>query len=257
MNKPDISKFVKCVKTKAIKHSPEILTALGIVGMISTTVMAVKATPKALILMEEKKKEDKVDKLTPIDTVKTTWKCYIPSVAVGTISTACLICANSVNAKRKAALATAYTLTETAFKEYKEKVVETIGEKKEQEVQDKVAKERIVKNPVNNKEIIITGKGDVLCCDSVFNRYFRSDIEKIRKAINDMNYRLNAEMYISLNDLYYELGLDPIGIGDDIGWNINNGLIDVRFSSQLTPDGEPCLVLDYQIEPRYDYTNLH
>lgn len=246
----------KNVRTTLHKHSPEILTGIGIVGMISTTVMAVKATPKALILIEEKKKEEQLDGLTPIETVKTTWKCYVPAAVTGTLATACLIGASSVNSKRNAALATAYTLTETAFKEYKEKVVETIGEKKEQTIKDKVAKEHIDKHPVNNKEIIITGRGDVLCCDAISKRYFRSDIEKIRKAVNDINYRLNVEMYISLNDFYYEIGLDPTGIGDDIGWNINNGLIDVDFSSQLTADGEPCLVISYNVEPRYEYSRL-
>lgn len=256
MNKPNVSKMFKNVRTTLHKHSPEILTGIGIVGMISTTVMAVKATPKALILIEEKKKEEQLDGLTPIETVKTTWKCYVPAAVTGTLATACLIGASSVNSKRNAALATAYTLTETAFKEYKEKVIETIGEKKEQAIKDKVAKEHIDKHPVNNKEIIITGRGDVLCCDAISKRYFRSDIEKIRKAINDINYRLNVEMYISLNDFYYEIGLDPTGIGDDIGWNINNGLIDVDFSSQLTADGEPCLVISYHVEPRYDYSRL-
>lgn len=273
MNKPNISKFVKSVQTTVTKHSPEILTGIGIVGMISSTVMAVKATPKALQLIEEEKERQNIDicceavrnneepviidKLKPVEVVKTTWKCYIPATVTGCVSIACLIGASSVNAKRNAALATAYTLTETAFKEYKEKVVETIGEKKEQVVKDKVAKEHIEKNPIKGNEVIITGKGNVLCCDSISKRYFRSDIEKIRKAVNDLNYRLNTEMYISLNDFYYELGLSQTRIGDDLGWNINNGLIEVDFSSQITEDGEPCLVIDYHIEPRYDYSKLY
>ena len=75
--------------------------------------------------------------------------------------------------------------------------------------------------------------------------------------MNDINYRLNVEMYMSLNDFYYELGLKPTRLGDELGWNINDGLIEVNFSSQLTEDGEPCLVMDYQIAPKYDYANLH
>lgn len=257
MNKPNLSKLIKNAKTAISKHSPEILTAIGVVGMVSTTVMAVKATPKALSLLEEMKKEEKKEELTPVETVKATWKCYVPAAVTGVVSTACLIGASAVNAKRNAALATAYTLTETAFKEYKDKVVETIGEKKEQVVRDKVAKERVEKNPVQNREVIITGKGNVLCYDATNDKYFRSDIEKIRKAVNDINYRLNVEMYMSLNDFYYELGLKPTKLGDDLGWNINDGLIEVNFSSQLTEDGEPCLVMDYQVAPKYDYANLH
>lgn len=256
MKKPNLSKIVKSVQTTVIKHSPEILTGIGIAGMITTTVMAVKATPKALMLIEEKKDEEQVDELTPVETIKTTWKCYIPAVITGTLSTACLIGAQSVSAKRNAALATAYTLSETALKEYQEKVVETIGEKKEQVIQDKVAKDKIEKDPVKNHEVIITQKGDTLCYDVISGRYFKSDMEKIRKAVNNLNYRLNSEMYISLNEFYYELGLRCTELGNELGWNIGDGLIDPKISAQLTEDGEPCLVIDYHIAPRYGFEKL-
>lgn len=256
MKKPNLSKIVKSVQTTVIKHSPEILTGIGIAGMITTTVMAVKATPKALMLIEEKKDEEHVDELTPVETIKTTWKCYIPAVITGTLSTACLIGAQSVSAKRNAALATAYTLSETALKEYQEKVVETIGEKKEQVIQDKVAKDKIEKDPVKNHEVIITQKGDTLCYDVISGRYFKSDMEKIRKAVNNLNYRLNSEMYISLNEFYYELGLRCTELGNELGWNIGDGLIDPKISAQLTEDGEPCLVIDYHIAPRYGFEKL-
>jgi hypothetical protein len=64
---------------------------------------------------------------------------------------------------------------------------------------------------------------------------------------------MRDEMYISLNEFYYEIGLNPISIGDDIGWNIDRGYIELNFSSQLTDDGNPCLVIDYQVAPRYEY----
>ena len=63
-------------------------------------------------------------------------------------------------------------------------------------------------------------------------------------------------MYVSLNDFYYEIGLPSIKLGDDIGWNIDNGYIDLHFSSQLAEDGRPCLVIDYLYGPRYDYRNF-
>jgi hypothetical protein len=60
-------------------------------------------------------------------------------------------------------------------------------------------------------------------------------------------------MYISVNDFYYEIGLGNTKIGNDLGWHVDNGLIDLEFSSQLADDGTPCLVLDYRVAPRYDY----
>lgn len=255
MKKPNISKMIFTVKSAARKHSPEILTGIGIAGMITATVMAIKATPKALILIEEKKKEESTKSLTTVDTMKVAWTCYIPAAVTGTVSIACLIGASSVNARRNAALATAYTLSESALKEYQEKVIETIGGKKEQTIRDAVAKERIGKTPVTSKEVIITEKGNTLCFDYISGRYFKSDIETIKKAINELNRRMRDEMYISLNDFYYEIGLTPIGLGNELGWNIDKGYIEPNFSSQLAEDGTPCLVVSYLIEPRYDFCN--
>lgn len=253
MKKPKLSSISKGIRGAITKHSPEILTGIGITGMITTTIMAVRATPKALILIEEKKEEIDVDKLTPIELIKTTWTCYIPAAITGGLSIICLIGASSVNARRNAALATAYTLSESALKEYQEKVIETIGEKKEQTVRDAIAKERIDKNPVSSREVIITEKGNTLCYDAISGRYFKSDIDKLKKAENELNRRMRDEMYISLNEFYYEIGLNPTSIGDDLGWNIDHGYIELNFSSQLSDDGNPCLVIDYQVAPRYEY----
>lgn len=253
MKKPKLSSISKGIRGAITKHSPEILTGIGIAGMITTTIMAVRATPKALILIEERKEEIDVDKLTPIELIKTTWTCYIPAAITGGLSIICLIGASSVNAKRNAALATAYTLSESALKEYQEKVIETIGEKKEQTVRDAIAKDRIDKNPVSSREVIITEKGNTLCYDAISGRYFKSDIDKLKKVENELNRRMRDEMYVSLNEFYYEIGLNPTSIGDDIGWNIDHGYIELNFSSQLSDDGNPCLVINYQVAPRYGY----
>lgn len=251
--KHNLSEIAKNVRKVMKKHSPEILTGIGIAGMITTTVIAVRATPKALTLINEKKEQQNTDKLTTVETVKTVWHCYIPSAISITVSILCLIGASSVNLRRNAALATAYTLSESALKEYTDKVIDTIGEKKEQAVRDSVAKDKIDKNPVSKNEVIITNKGDMLCYDAISGRYYKSDIDKIKKAENELNKRMINEMSVSLNDFYYEIGLDGIGIGDSIGWNINKGLIALQFSSQLTEDGTPCLVIDYSVVPDYEY----
>lgn len=253
MSKSKIKSFTESLQTMVTKHSPEILTGIGIAGMITTTVLAVKATPKALRLIDEEKEHSR-EELKPVDVVKTCWKCYIPAAVTGTVSIACLIGASSVNARRNTALATAYKLSETALTEYKEKVVETIGEKKERDIKDAIAKGKLEKNPVQEHNIIFTGKGDSLCYEPLSDRYFTSDIEKIRKAANDLNTRMFDEMYISLNEFYSEIGLKEIAIGEEIGWNINNGeKIDLYFSAHLTDDNRPCLVIEFNMPPKYNY----
>ena len=256
MDKKSISNFVKTVGDKLSEHSPEILTGIGITGLLSTTILAVKATPKALQLIDEKKEEMNTDELTNTEVVKTCWKCYIPAAVTASVSVACLIGANSVNSKRNAVLATAYKLSESAFSEYKEKVIETIGEKKEEEVRDKIAKGRIEKNPVKNNEVIITGKGDVLCYDIVSGRYFKSDVDKIRKAENTLNKKLMNDMYCSLNEFYDLIGLPFTQMGFELGWNVNDSLVEIEFSTQLSEDDTPCVVIQYSVLPKCDYQHL-
>lgn len=257
MNTTKIAGVVKNLRSAASKHSPEILTGLGIAGMVTTTVLAVKATPKALKLIEAKKKEERKDELTAAETVQTTWRCYLPAAVTGAISVTCLVGASRVSLRRNAALATAYKLSETALTEYKEKVVDTLGEKKEKNIRDSISKDRVEKKPIKNNEVMVTGKGTTRCLDSLSGRYFNSDIDIIKKAENELNRRMRSDMYISLNEFYDELGLSHISVGDDLGWNIDRGYIEIDFSSQLCDDGIPCIVLDYQVAPQYDYDKLY
>ena len=247
MDKSNITNIIKGIKASISRHSPEILTGIGIAGMVTTTILAVKATPKAIKLIEAEKRAKHVDALSPVDTVKTVWKCYIPAAMTGVSSIACLIGSNAINAKRNAALTTVYTLSEMARNEYKEKVIETIGEKKERTIKEKVDAERIKRDPVSKKEVIITEKGTTLCYDHVFGRYFKSDIDIINRAMNKINREIVINMYASLNDFYAELGLSPVEMGYDLGWNIDDGTIEIEPSSQLADDGTPCLVIDYSV----------
>lgn len=258
MTKADVSKFFKNVQRSMSKHSPEILTGLGIAGMVSTTVLAVRATPKALRLIEEAKQHED-DKLKPTEVVKVTWKCYIPAAISGTVATACLIGANSVHAKRNAALAAAYKISETALTEYREKVVETIGEKKEQAVRDKVAEEHIKKNPVSQNEVIKTEKGGTtLCHDYMAGRYFESDLELIKKGLNRLNATMLREDTVSLNDFYDEIGLPHVGLGDEFGWNVGRvGRDLIKLAVSYGPDDSdrPCAIIAFDPMPHPGYLN--
>ncbi len=261
MNKLNMTALLKNVKMTVSEHSPEILTGLGIAGMITTTILAVKATPKALDLIAEAedKKNDNGhgEALTKVEVVKVAWKLYIPAAVTGVTSVACLIGAGSVNARRNAALATAYNLASNALSEFKEATLETVGEKKEQLIHNKVAEERINKEPVNQAAIIVSGNGNTRCFDTITKRRFISDIEAIKKIVNELNRRMvNGEDYISLNEFYYELGLDGVSVGEDLGWNVTRGLIEVDFSAQLDTDGVPCIVIDYTVAPKRGFNSF-
>ena len=253
MGKIKVAPIFEGLKRTFIKRSPEILIGVGITGFIFAGILAVKATPKAMELLDDKRDELEKDDLTVAETVQTTWKVYIPSVATALLSSVCIIGANSVHMKRYAALSAACTMAETSLREYSDKVIETIGEKKEQEVRDAIAKDEVEKHPVQNSEVLVTGKGETLCYDSLSGRYFKSDIEKIKKAINDVNRRMLNENSIALNEYYEEIGLAAVGIGESVGWDIDKGYIEPAFSSQLAEDGTPCLVISFRNPPTYDF----
>lgn len=253
--KKDFGQMAKRIGNQLGKYSSDILIGFGISGMISSTVFAVKSTPKALSLIDKKKEELEKDKLTTKETIAASWKCYIPSAVFTLASASCIIGAQAINSKEKAMLLTAYSMSGEAFKRYKEKVKEVVGDKKEKEIVDSVAIDTVERTPKNN--IINTGRGTTLCLESLSGRYFYSDIEYLRKAENLVNRRLIEGSVVTLNDLYYEMGLDEIRLGDSLGWDLGDswdsisGLISLSFTSCLTKDETPCLVVGYDHDPRY------
>lgn len=270
MGKIKLSELPNKIATGAKRNSPIIFVTVGTIGMVSAGVMAVKATPRALELIEEEKERinrdlyeqaeesgeryEPIDKLHPKDVVRLTWKCYIPAAVTGVLSIACITGGSAMNLRRSASLATAYSLTENAFREYRNKVVETVGEKKDKVVREAIAKDHLEKNPVENKEVIITDRGDTLCYDVLSGRYFMSNMDQLNKAVNEINRRMINHNYISLNEFYYEIGLSNTTLGNVLGWHIDRGTIELEFSAQLADNGEPCLVVDYMDNmPIYDY----
>ena len=141
-------------------------------------------------------------------------------------------------------------------KKDKEKAKEVVGEKKEKAVRDAVAKNQIERDPVTKSEVvIIDSNSNTLCYEPLSGRYFKSTIDKIKKAEIKLDRQMIQEMYVSLNDFYWEIGLDGTDLGDQMGWNLSKGYMDLSFSSQLADDGTPCAVIVYGIPPVYDYQN--
>ena len=230
------------------KEAPTILTGITIISGISATISAIYATPKALYLIQDE--ETRNSGLSPTEIVKVTWRCYVPTVFFTIISISSAIGANSISLQRNAAISGLYALSEKAYKEYKEKVLDIIGERKEEKIRDAISQDRLDKDPLSRKEVIVIGKGDTLFYDSLSGRYFKTEIETVRRVQNDFNQDLLSEMYRSLNELYYELGLEGTELGKNIGWSTDYGLLDIHFSSKIAEGGIPCIVLDFNNPPR-------
>ena len=249
----DISRIVNIGKKKLEANAPEILIGFGLAGMLTSTIMAVKATPKAIEIIEDEENYLNRD-LRPIEKVKVAWKPYVPAAIGYCASAALIISANNVNSKRSAMFAGAYKLSEQTLATYKDKVIETIGEEKEREISDKVVRERYSSVPKTQPASeVIYGTGQCLCHDPLSGRYFNADMDKIRRVENDLNYRLMKENMVSLNEFYAELGMECTEMGFKYGWNIDDGLIEVRFTSTITDDNKLCLVVSFARNPRLDF----
>jgi hypothetical protein len=234
---------VQSIFTNAVKtvkaNSPAIFTALGIGGVIVTSYLVARGSFKAAeVLIKEEEELPKKELAAKV------WKFYVPAVISGTATVGCILCASRATNKRALAAVAAYSITDKAFSEYREKVAEQFGKGKEQKVRDEIAEEYVTKNPPKPQEVIITGSGHILCCELYTGRYFRSDIEKLRRSENIINSRVNNELYVPLDELYDLIGLRSTSQSPNVGW-ASPRLLEIRYSTVLSEDGEPCIAFDY------------
>lgn len=233
-------------------NTPAILTAFGVAGVFSTAYMTHKASVKStrhLTLYYLEHPDDYI--YTKKELLELVWRYYIPPVALGVASAACIIGAQTVNARRQAALIGAYSVVERAYNEYKDKVVETIGDKKEAVVREEIAKDRIEASKDDIKQIVVSGV-NVLCYDVLSGRYFQSDIETLRRAMNDINEQCINDQYASLNEFYSKVGLPTLPMGETMGWNTAN-MLELNFSYIGSEDGRPTLAVDFRDQPKMEY----
>lgn len=253
-----LTKLAKQAEKIIADNSPLILTAIGVTGTITTALLASKASFKAARILDDAEYWAEQNNQPPVDIrekVDRTWKLYIPAVSTGFLTVACIVASNRIGTRRAAAMAAAYSLSEKAFVEYKDKVAEKIGITKEQKVRDELAQDRVNANPVSSKEVIITGNGDVLCYDSITGRYFKSNMESLRKVENDINRTIMHDGYVTLHEFYISIGLPSTLYSSEVGWN-NDSPFELQFSTTMSENNEPCLALEYAAYPIRDYYTL-
>lgn len=229
-------------------NSPEILTAGAVTGVVTTSYLVSKASFRAYrVILEDERVSGASDdpKQRLKENAKSVWKLYIPASISGVVTIGCIIGASHATGRRTAAAVTAYSLTEKAFAEYREKVVEQIGKGKEEKIRDTIAQEKVDKNPLGSKEVIILGSGQIMCCELYTGRYFRSDMEMLKRSLNELNSKIiNTVFGVTLSDWYDIVGLNHTTNSDNLGWD-SDKLMDLRFTTVLTDEGEPCLAFEY------------
>ncbi len=251
------SKWVNQAIRFAKENAPTILSGVAAAGVVGTAVLAVRATPKAMRKLDEKRDEGNPAILRR-DVVFVAWKYYVPAAITGTITIASIFGANKISTARYAGMAAAYALARETIDEYKGKVIEMVGKDKEEKIRAAIAEKKIAEDPPGkSKEVIILPGGWQLCHEELSGRYFRSDQETIRAIQNDFNSEMLSDPYGALpqNAVWRKLGLEETPLGDEVGWNAEY-LLEFSFSVVKTPDGEPCLSIGYERLPKANYARL-
>jgi hypothetical protein len=263
--------LLRSIQKTLVKNGPAIATAVGVGGFFTAGFLMIKATKDATKNIEKAEQVklceakdagcDVVEEplLSPKEKFQAVWKCYIPPVVIGVASASCVFGARKVDAQRNVALATAYSLAQTSFDEYKASALEELGEKKEEKIRERIDKKHLEEKPESKAEIIATSEGNDLFYDSYSGRYFYSSTEKIDAAINRLNAQILGNEYGSLNDFYYEIKIPPIfPLGESLGWNVckfnsRRDMLAAKYDTQFSDMMKPCGVLRFNIDPKWDF----
>lgn len=248
-----MNKLAKSTKTFLSRNSPLILSCIGGVGVVLTTVIAVKATPKAILLLEEAK-EEKGEELNALEKIKTAGPIYIPAIVTGASTIACIFGANVLNQKQQTSLMSAYALTNASYKAYKKKVEELYGKEADDNIVKAIAKDNLKDND------ILVEEDKELFYDSFSNRYFESTMANVIRAEYDLNKTLSTTRYACVNEFYDFLGIAGIEGGDRLAWSEEtmyestwSSWIDFRHEKVVMDDGLECTIIYLSTEPSIEY----
>ena len=259
----EISKFVNKLNPTVkgglnflMAKRPEILAGGAVVGLAATVYFSGKA---GVELRDLKAEYNAFLEANPTEAeearkpfVKEAAKIIVKPAIVTAFTGACIIGGATIAHNQYGALMAAYLMSNDKLKAFETKAVKLLGEEQTKEVRAEIAQERVLANPITSSSgmVIDTGHGSTLCYDTLSGRYFKSSVEHIRMAQNDLNEQVISDWSAALNTFYNFLGLDSIKLGNDLGWNTNN-LLRLHFDSALTPSGDPVLVMDYDAYPEY------
>lgn len=237
------------------RSSPTILTVLGITGVVGTAVMAVRETPKALRLVKVKKDELNKEKLTPVELVRTTWKCYVPSVLIGVGTITCIVGIGVMDKRNQAALTSAYTMLNESYKQYRQAAKKVYGENADNKIHSEMAKDAMVSSydwgyQVYNMDMDPESER-LLFYDLASKKYFNTTMAAVLNAQYHVNRNLSIKGDCSLNEYLSFLGVEGVDKGDEIGWDISYMIeemecywLDFDNCKTTLEDGLECIVID-------------
>lgn len=243
-----------------------LLTAGGVVGTVGTAVLAARGGYKYAEILRKQQEKLQIEELDLIDPeqplpqldkmtkIKLGAPLFAMPALVGGVTIASIILSHRMSAQKIAGLAAAYGLAERNMAEYKEKVVEKLTGPKQTAVVDEIAQDRM--DRADGYQNIVVIEGEVLCFDEPTARYFRSTMENIKRAVNKTNEEIINSDYADATFFYNELGLPKTTWSDEVGWN-RDQLLEMKYTTGLSPDGRPCISIDFKFIPRQDFVPKH
>lgn len=247
------------------RSSPTILTCVSAIGVVATTVMAVKVTPKAVDLIRADSRQNHDGDpyaYTKLEAVQSCWQCYIPAALVGLSTITCIVGINALNKRNQASLTSAYALLSESYQRYRKAANTVYGEDADSKIKAQMAKDTYVSadgysvyysdlDPESEK---------ILCYDLYSQRYFTATMAAVLNAQYHVNRNLCLRGDTTINEFYEFLGVDPIDHGDEIGWSIEELMeggimwLDFENSQSVLDDGMECCVISTLWDPnKFDY----
>lgn len=247
------------MKRYAKVNSPSILSGIAVLGVVGTAVTAVKATPKALQIIDredELKVEREGTHLTAFEKVICAGPIYIPSILVGVGTITCILSANYLNQQRQAMLTSVYAYINSRYNEYKDKVEQMYGQDFARQVDLEIAKDHY------KEQQGIDVQEEKLFYDKYSQRYFNASFYDLQNAIYNINRAYALEGEVTLNDVYHELCLDETDYGDAIGWSgimdwetEGYAWLDISWEPMEMPDDLECFALVFPKDPSEEFRN--
>ena len=249
------------------RNASTILSCLGGVGVVATTITAVKATPKAIRLIEEAEQK-KGDKLTKWEKMKTSSPSYISTIGFGMATIACILGAEYLNQRKQTSLASAYVLLDQAYTDYRRKTIELYGEEQDQEIMNAIAIEKAEDVGVRgsylgtNCDLSLEESNSTpqVFYDEHSGRYFESTIEQVLNAEYHLNRNYILRGYSYLNEFYEFLGIEETDYGSVLGWAPNDdGMywIDFNHRKLESNEGKDVYIIEMPFEPTYDFLEYY
>ena len=247
------------------RHGSTILTCLAAAGTIGTAILVGAETPKALKLIEDAQYE-KGEPLTTMEKAKVTAPVYIPAIAMGASTIACIFGANVLSHKQTTAMASAYALVNSTYNEYRSKLIELYGGETDAKIKEEILKDKYDAHPAPIYATgLIGGSRDLACeCDNkervlfyddLSGRYFESTLLDVFSAEYHLNRNFTIGGVSCPNEFYEFLGIPTVEYGEAIGWTAADGYcwLDFDHKRVVMDDGLECYVIYCSFTPEEGY----